>query len=562
MMSEAKELSPVEDIKLNSNNLRGKIAEGLDQNIDTYEEDEKQLLKFHGLYQQKDRDRKKDENGNDIEAPTSFMIRGRIPGGRLTSEQYLIWDELGDKFGGGAIRLTTRQSVQLHTLRIFHLRDVMKAIHEVNLSSMGACGDVVRNVTQAVNPLGKKELQLLDGVSQILSDHFKYKTNAYAEVWLGDKQLNKDEEDPIYGKTYLPRKFKIAVTLAGNNTVDIYANDMGFAATLSSDGSKIDGYFVFAGGGFGMTHNKPETFARAASLLGWIPENALIPVAEAIVTAHRDFGDRTNRKHARLKYVLADKGVEWFQSEIESRSNVKLDKDKPLPNWETPSYLGWKEREDGTLSLGFHTLAGRIKDFPGKPLKSALKEIIGTYKLPVQITADQDLILMGIQKSDQEKIERRLEELNVSWKSPSRLYDRALACPALPTCALALTESERSFPEILNGIQKVLDKLGLSDRAPVVRMTGCPNGCARPYSAEVGIVGQQAGGKYSLFFGADSEGTKVGEYVAKKVALADIPAQLEKAFVLWKNEGDSDEKFGDFVNRFPLERFRETLGSM
>lgn len=500
-MSEAKELSPVEDIKLNSNNLRGKIAEGLDQNIDTYEEDEKQLLKFHGLYQQKDRDRKKDENGNDIEAPTSFMIRGRIPGGRLTSEQYLVWDELGDKFGGGAIRLTTRQSVQLHTLRIFHLRDVMKAIHEVNLSSMGACGDVVRNVTQAVNPLGKKELQLLDGVSQILSDHFKYKTNAYAEVWLGDKQLNKDEEDPIYGKTYLPRKFKIAVTLAGNNTVDIYANDMGFAATLSSDGNRIDGYFVFAGGGFGMTHNKPETFARAASLLGWVPENALIPVAEAIVTAHRDFGDRTNRKHARLKYVLAEKGVEWFQSEVESRSNVKLDKDKPLPNWETPSYLGWNERQDGTLSLGFHTLAGRIKDFPGKPLKSALKEIIGAYKLSVQITADQDLILIGIQKSDQEKVEKRLEELNVSWKSPSRLYDRALACPALPTCALALTESERSFPEVLNGIQKVLDKLGLSDRAPVVRMTGCPNGCARPYSAEVGIVGQQAGGKYSLFLG-------------------------------------------------------------
>ncbi|RHX87883.1 NADPH-dependent assimilatory sulfite reductase hemoprotein subunit [Leptospira stimsonii] len=561
-MSETKELSPVEEIKLNSNNLRGKIAEGIDQNIDSYEEDEKQLLKFHGLYQQKDRDRKKDENGNDVEAPTTFMIRGRIPGGRLTSEQYLVWDALGDKFGGGAIRLTTRQSVQLHTLRIFHLRDVMQEINKINLSSMGACGDVVRNVTQAVNPHGKKSLQLLDGVAQLLSDHFKFKTNAYAEVWLGDKQINKDEEDPIYGKTYLPRKFKIAVTLAGNNTVDIYANDMGFAATLNSDGSKIDGYFVFAGGGFGMTHNKPETFARAASLLGWIPEGALVAVAEAIVTAHRDFGDRTNRKHARLKYVLADKGVEWFRAEVESRSKTKFDLKKALPSWETPSYLGWTEREDGTLSLGFHTLAGRIKDFPGKPLKSALKEIIGTYKLGVQITADQDLILIGVQKADQTKIEKRLEELNVSPKSPHPLFDRALACPALPTCSLALTESERTFPELLNGIQKVLEKHGLSDRAPVVRMTGCPNGCARPYSAEVGIVGQQAGGKYSLFFGADSEGTKVGEYVAKKVAFSDIPAQLEKAFILWKEEGTPGEKFGDFVNRFPLERFREALGSM
>ncbi|MDV6237660.1 NADPH-dependent assimilatory sulfite reductase hemoprotein subunit [Leptospira ellisii] len=559
-MSETKELSPVEEIKLNSNNLRGKIAEGLDQNIDSYEEEEKQLLKFHGLYQQKDRDRKKDENGNDIEAPTSFMIRGRIPGGRLTAEQYLVWDALGDKFGGGAIRLTTRQSVQLHTLRIFHLRDVMREIDRINLSSMGACGDVVRNVTQAVNPLGRKDLSLLDGVAQLLSDHFKYKTNAYAEVWLGDKQVNKDQDDPIYGKTYLPRKFKIAVTLAGNNTVDLYANDMGFAATLNSSG-QIDGYFVFAGGGFGMTHNKPETFARAASLLGWVPEARLISVAEAIVTAHRDFGDRTNRKHARLKYVLADKGVEWFRTEVEARSKTKFDADKQLPAWEIPSYLGWSEREDGTLALGFHTLAGRIKDVPGKPLKSALKEIIGGYKLDVQISADQDLILMGIKKEDRSKIERRLEELNVDSKSPFPLFDRALACPALPTCALALTESERSFPEVLNGIQKILDKLGLSDRAPVVRMTGCPNGCARPYSAEVGIVGQQAGGKYSLFFGADAAGTKVGDYVAKKVTLADIPAQLEKVFVLWKEEGNPGEKFGDYVNRFPLDKFRQAIGS-
>ncbi|TGM90454.1 NADPH-dependent assimilatory sulfite reductase hemoprotein subunit [Leptospira licerasiae] len=561
-MSEQKELSEVEHIKTASKGLRGKIGTAIETGAEGFEEDDKQLIKFHGMYQQKDRDRRKDEAGEFIENPTSFMIRGRIPGGRLTSEQYMVWDDLADKFGGGALRLTTRQSIQMHTILLKDLRPIMQAVHKVNLSTMGACGDVVRNVTQALNPWGNKELTQLDPIAQLLSDHFKYKSNAYAELWLGESQLNKeDEPDPIYGTTYLPRKFKIAVTLAGNNSVDIYTNDMGFAATLDENG-KIDGYFAFAGGGLGMTHNKAETYPRAADLLGWIPEKDLIPVAEGIVTSHRDFGDRTNRKHARLKYVLAEKGVEWFRSEVERRSGAKFDIARKLPKWETPNYLGWTERADGTLALGFHTLSGRIKDFPEKPLKTALKDIISTFKLNVQVTADQDLVLMGIKKEDKEKLESKLKEYNISPASPKPLYDRALACPALPTCGLALTESERTFPQLLESIQKVIDKLDLNDRAPIVRMTGCPNGCARPYSAEVGIVGQQAGGKYSLFFGGNPEGTKVGDYVAKKVAFAEIPVQLEKAFEVWKKEGNPNERFGDFAARYSLDKFRELLGSM
>lgn len=561
-MSEQQELSEVEHIKTASRGLRGKIGEAIESNAEGFEEDDKQLIKFHGMYQQKDRDRRKDENGDFIENPTSFMIRGRIPGGRLSSEQYLVWDELGDSFGGGALRLTTRQSIQMHTIRLVDLRPIMQAVNKVNLSTMGACGDVVRNVTQAINPTGTKELAQLDSVAQLISDHFKYKSRAYAELWLGEKQLNVEEEvDPIYGKTYLPRKFKIAVTLAGNNTVDLYSNDMGFAGTVDGSGN-IDGYFVFAGGGFGMTHNKAETYPRAADLLGWIPAKDLISVAEGIVTSHRDFGDRTNRKHARLKYVLAEKGVEWFRSEVERRSGAKFDIQRSLPKWETPNYLGWTERTDGTLSFGVHTLSGRIKNFPDRPLKTALKDVISTFKPTVQVTADQDLILMGIKKEDRQKVEDLLKKYNIDPTSPKPLYDRALACPALPTCGLALTESERSFPQLLESIQKVIDKLDLNDRAPIVRMTGCPNGCARPYSAEVGIVGQQAGGKYSLFFGGNPEGTKVGAYVAKKVAFADISVQLEKAFEIWKKEGKENERFGDFVGRHPLEKFRELLGSM
>lgn len=561
-MSEQKELSEVEHIKTASKGLRGKIGVAIETGAEGFEEDDKQLIKFHGMYQQKDRDRRKDENGDFIENPTSFMIRGRIPGGRLTAEQYLVWDKLGDDFAGGALRLTTRQSIQMHTIRLTDLRPIMQAVDKVNLSTMGACGDVVRNVTQAINPSGTKELEQLDSIAQLISDHFKYKSRAYAELWLGEKQLNVEEDvDPIYGKTYLPRKFKIAVTLAGNNTVDIYTNDMGFAGTLDTDGN-IDGYFVFAGGGLGMTHNKPETYPKAADLLGWIPVKDTIAVAEGIVTSHRDFGDRTNRKHARLKYVLAEKGVEWFRSEVERRSGAKFDIQRPLPKWETPNYLGWTERADGTLSFGIHTLSGRIKDFPDKPLKTALKDVISTFGPTVQVTADQDLILMGIKKEDRAKVEEKLKNYNIDPASPNRLYDRALACPALPTCGLALTESERTFPQLLESIQKVLDKLNLNDRAPIIRMTGCPNGCARPYSAEIGIVGQQAGGKYALFFGGNPEGTKVGDYVAKKVAFADIPVQLEKAFEVWKNEGQTGESFGEFVGRHPLDKFRELLGSM
>lgn len=541
---EEKELSKVEYIKAESRGLRGTLAEELKDGNDFFSEDNTQLLKFHGLYQQKSRERIKDEKGEDIEQPNSFMLRGRIPGGRMNAAQYMIWDDLGDRFGGGALRLTTRQSIQFHALPKTSLQTVITEINRINQSTMGACGDVVRNVTQAVNPWKRKDLAQLNSVSELLSDHFKFKSNSYIEIWMGDKQLNSDMDDPIYGKTYLPRKFKIGVTLVGINHIDLYTNDMGFAATLDSSGN-IDGFFVFAGGGMGMTHNKPETYPRAADLLGWIPKDGLIPTAEAIVTAHRDFGDRTNRKHARLKYVLQEKGVEWFRTETESRSKVKFT-EKPLPEWKSPSILGWIPAEDGTYSLGFHTLAGRLKDSPGKPLKTALKEIIKKYNLSVQISPDQDMILMDISKESKPEIEKTLSAYGIEYRSPKPLYDRALACPALPTCGLALTESERSFPGLLSELQKVLDKHSLSEKAPLLRMTGCPNGCARPYSAEIGIVGQQSGGKYAIYAGGDPEGTRVGFQIAGKILQADIPSLLEKIFIHWKSE-KPEISFGDFV---------------
>lgn len=541
------ELEKVEIIKQNSNNLRGTIKEVLESDATSFEEEDKQLLKFHGLYQQKWRDK----NLPPEKKVHSFMIRGRIPGGRLTSEQYLAWDELGDKYGGEAMRLTTRQSIQLHGLLKGSLKDIMRTLVRISLSSMGACGDVVRNVTQAVNFSGSDEIHKLDEVASLLSDHFKYKSNAYPEIWLDEEKLDDPEEESVYGISYLPRKFKIAVTLAGNNSVDIYTNDMGFAATLDDKG-EIDGYFVFAGGGLGMTHNKPATFPRKADCLGWVEAKHLIAVAEGIVTSHRDYGDRTNRKHARLKYVLADKGVDWFRAEVEKRANVKFE-NKVLPNWNTPSYLGWHESKDGSLSLGFHILAGRIKDVDGKPLKTALREIIRDYNLSVQITPDQDLILMGIKAADKEKILNRLNELNVNPDSPSPLFNRSLACPALPTCALALTESERFLPDVLKEMQTLLDKYELMYKAPVIRMTGCPNGCARPYSAEIGIVGQQNGGKYAVYIGGDKEGTRIGTRIADKKTIPEIGSMFDTIFQKWKEDGNKEEHLGDFVARVGVE---------
>ncbi|MCB1177451.1 MAG: NADPH-dependent assimilatory sulfite reductase hemoprotein subunit [Leptospiraceae bacterium] len=555
-MSEEKELTKVEGFKENSNNLRGSIAEELKNGTDSFSEANVQLLKFHGMYQQKDRDRVKDENGNFVEKSHTMMIRGRIPGGRLTKEQYLLWDELGEKFGGGALRLTTRQSIQLHYLLKENIQTVIQEVYKINQSSIGACGDVVRNVTQAINPWKKPTLAQLDEVASLLSDHFKFKSNSYIELWMDGEQINKDEEDPIYGKTFLPRKFKIGVTLVGHNTIDLYTNDLGFAATLNGEG-KIDGYFVFAGGGLGMTHNKPQTFPRAADLLGWVSKDQLIPISEAVVTTHRDFGDRTNRKHARLKYVIHDKGLDWFKGEVESRAKIKFE-NKTLPEWKTESYLGWIEAEDGTLSLGFHTLSGRIKDIPGKPLKTAIREVVKNFDLSVQLSPDQDLILIDIKKEDKTKIEELLNSQGIDYRSPHKLFDRALACPALPTCALALTESERFFPNLLSSIQSVIDKHGLTDRSPLIRMTGCPNGCARPYSAEIGIVGQQAGGKYAIFLGGDPEGTRVGFNVAVKTPISDIPSLLEKFFLDWKEKG-GNKSFGDYIHSLGPQKTKDLL---
>lgn len=536
------ELDKVEIIKKESNFLRGSIAKELNSNEDGFSEENKVLLKFHGMYQQRNRDR----SIPDEEKINTFMIRGRIAGGRLNHAQYLVWNDLAEKFGSGTFRLTTRQTIQLHHVTKPNLKSVLQAIDKIDQTTMATCGDVVRNVTQSPNPLKQKELDQLDEIASQISNHFKYYTNAYTEIWLDGEQINSREEEPIYSEVYLPRKFKIAVTLVGNNTVDIYTNDLGFAGTLDANG-QIDGYFVFVGGGMGMSHNKPNTFPRLADEIGWIEKKDAIKITEEIVKIHRDYGDRTNRKHARLKYVLHDKGIDWFKIELETRSKIKLIQ-KKLPQWNTPDYLGWNVATDGSLSLGIHTLSGRISDFEDKKLKTAIKEVVGQFKLNVMLTADQDMILLGVPIVDKEKIIAIFNKYNVQPEPIHSIYKRAISCVALPTCGLALTEAERIFPSLLEEIHKLLDKLAITKNAPVLRVTGCPNGCARPYAAEIALVGQVSGGKYALYIGGNAEGTRLATQFAQKLSIDEVLSHLESLFVEWKANG-LQENFGDFVSK-------------
>lgn len=542
--------SPAEALKRDSRFLRGTLEAELASAEPGFSSGAQQLLKPHGFYQQKDRDRKGDPAN-----PPVLMARGRIPGGRLSAAQYLAWDRVADRFGDGTLRITTRQSLELHNILKGDAKPAIRALHAALQSTRGACGDVVRNVTQAPNPWGRADLAQLDAVAESLSVHFESRANAYAEIWLdGDRVDPEAESEPLLGKTYLPRKFKIAVTAAGENLVDLYTNDLAFAATFGAEGA-LDGFFVFAGGGLGMTHNDPTTFPRLADLLGWIAADQLLPVAGAIVGIQRDHGNRADRKRARLKYLLAAKGLPWLRGEAQSRWGGVFE-DRELPPWRTSSVLGWIPRADGTWALGFHVEAGRVADRPGLPLKSALRDIVEDFGLEVQLTPDQDLILLGILDEDRADIEDILEARGVDPLSPSKVRDRALACPALPFCGLALTEAERVLPEVLDALEAALEGHGLARRGLVFRMTGCANGCARPYSAELALAGQSPG-RYALYAGGSEEGDRLAFEVAQKIAIADLPRVFARLAAAWRAGGDA--AFGDFAARVGADGLRAAL---
>ncbi len=537
---------PLEALKRESRCFRGALAEELQLPETGFSKDSEQLLKPHGLYQQRDRDLRGQN------PPHTFLLRGRIPGGRLTASAYLAWDALADRYGDGTLRLTTRQSIELHGVLKGDLKATIAGLARALQTTQGACGDVVRNVTQAPNPWGRADLAALDGVAQALSDHFKARSNAYAELWLDGEKVDLGREtEPFYGEVYLPRKFKIGVTAVGENLIDLYTNDLAFAATF--EGANLTGYHVFAGGGMGMTHGKPETYPRLADHLGWVPAEALMPVAEAVVGSHRDLGHRGDRKQARLKYVVARLGSEAYRAEVERRAGLAFEL-RPLPDWQTTPVLGWLPRVDGTWAYGLHAPAGRCQG----ALKAALRVAVATYGLSVQISPDQDLILLGIASEDREAVQSMLSEAGAQEADP--LSRRALACVALPLCSLAITEAERVLPEVLANLRQALERHGRLDRAPVFRITGCANGCARPYAAELALVGQGAG-VYVLYAGGSPEGTRLAQPVSAKVRLGDLPELFEGLVAAWASAALPDECFGDWADRLGPAELQARLSS-
>jgi sulfite reductase beta subunit-like hemoprotein len=537
--------SPVEALKAGSRHLRGDLAEELASPDPSFSKDGQVLVKFHGFYQQKDRFEK--------EKPPALMLRGRIPGGRLSAAQYLAWDGLADRYGDGTLRLTSRQSIELHGVLKGDLKVTLQGLHAVLQTTKGACGDVVRTVTQAPNPWLRPDLAQLDAVVDRLAAHFQAVSNAYAEIWLDGERVDPEQEqERLLGRTYLPRKFKFSVTVAGENLVDLYTNDVGLAATFGADGI-LDGFFVVAGGGMGMTHGDDTTFPRVADLLGWIPQSALIPVAEALVGVHRDEGNREDRKHARLKYVIARKGLPWFKAEVEARADIAFEA-RELPPWRTSPVLGWLERTDGTLALGLSIRSGRIAG----PLKDALRDVVSTFQPSLQLSPDQDLILLGLNPEDQNAVATLFTRHGQPLEAIDSLASRAMACVALPLCGMALTEGERALPDFLTTIRAALDRQGLASRSLVFRVTGCANGCARPYTAELALVGQTAK-SYALYVGGDPEGTRLAFPVLHKLAPEDFPVALDRLFLAWAVERAPEEAFGEFTARLGAASLRELL---
>ncbi|GIX42308.1 MAG: sulfite reductase subunit beta [Leptospiraceae bacterium] len=526
-------------IKAFSNFLRGTIKEELNDDVPYFNENNVQIIKFHGMYQQDDRD-KRIRTKEGLQKFHQLMVRCKIPAGNLTREQYIAMDNLATQYGNKTLRITTRQSFQFHGVLKKDVKNVIQEINRVYLTTIGACGDIVRGVTGPVNIKKDPLIYKVHEVVKQIAEHFYPKTHAYAEIWLDEKPVSPNtESEPIYGSQYLPRKFKIGITKAGLNSNYFFTNDLGIAVDFH--GNDIAGYYFYAGGGMGNTHRDDSTFPAISQYLGWISRDDLIPVAEAVIKVQRDYGNRKDRRHARLKYLIAERGINWFREKVEEYSGIKFFI-KDEPEWQDLEYLGWHKAYDGTWSLGVHILSGRIE---GK-IKAILRKIAEDYNVSFQTTPEQDIIIFNITDEIKPEIERLFSIYNYEYLPKQKVYHKAIACPALPTCGLAITESERILPYVLGIISQKLKKYNLEDKAPIFRMTGCPNGCANPYVAEIALVGRSKD-VYALYLGGSRTGDRVAKEITDTITIPEFEEFLDKLFFYWAKLG-KNQYLGDFVN--------------
>ncbi|MEH2197871.1 sulfite reductase, ferredoxin dependent [Nostoc sp.] len=567
--------SKVEGIKENSNFLREPVATEILEDTTHFTENAVQLLKFHGSYQQDNRDNRTKGQEKDYQ----FMLRTKNPGGLVPPQLYLALDKIADEYGNHTLRATTRQGFQLHGILKKNLKASIATIVNNLGSTLGACGDINRNVMAPPAPFkNRPEYQYAWEYAQNIADLLSAQTGAYYEIWLdGEKAISAEEdpevkaarqrngngtivhdnEEPIYGTHYMPRKFKICVTVPGDNSVDLYSQDLTLVV-ITNKKKQLEGFNIFAGGGLGRTHGKEETFARLADPIGYVTKDDVYNVVKAIVATQRDYGDRTDRRHARLKYLINDWGVDKFRTQVEEYFGKPIEASKPLPEFKFHDFLGWNEQGDGKLFLGISIDNGRIKDEGSFQLKTALREIVEQFNLPIRLTSNHNVIFYDIEPDSKEAIQDILSRYGVG-DDPSKiepLVRYAMACPALPTCGLAITESERAIPGILEQIRALLDKLGLQKEHFVVRMTGCPNGCARPYLAELAFVGS-APESYQLWLGGSPNQTRLAQPYTEKLHHNDLESFLEPIFVYFKKSRKSKESFGDFCDRVGFDAIRE-----
>ncbi|WP_239733242.1 assimilatory sulfite reductase (NADPH) hemoprotein subunit [Mammaliicoccus sp. J-M41] len=542
-------LDEMEHIKNRSNYLRGTIKEGLaDEITGAIAEDDTKLLKFHGSYMQDDRDIRDERRKQKLEPAYSFMIRVRVPGGTATADQWIAMDDISTEYANNTIKLTTRQAFQFHGILKRNLKSSMQSINHAVMDSLAACGDVNRNVMCNPNPYQSGVHKEVDTLATKISDHLSPQTGAYHEIWLDDEKIvdTKEEVEPMYGKTYLPRKFKIGIAVPPSNDIDVYSQDIGLIAVIEDD--QLVGFNVTVGGGMGMTHGDTKTYPQVGHLLGYFPKEEAVDVCEKILTIQRDYGNRENRKNARFKYTVDRVGVDFIREELNKRLGWEIEEAKPFEFKHNGDRYGWTEGS-GKWHFTLFIQNGRVKDTSDYKLKTALREIAEIHTGDFRLTPNQNLIIANVAKSKKQQIQKIIDQYGITdGEHYTGLRRNSMACVAFPTCGLAMAESERYLPTLINKIEGLLDEAGLNEEEITIRMTGCPNGCARPALAEIAFIGK-APGKYNMYLGGGFTGNRLNKLFKENIGEDEILESLKPILIQYGKEKNDGEHFGDFVIR-------------
>lgn len=542
-------LGPDEALKLHSDYLRGTIDTGLlDRISGGVKFEDNKLMKFHGIYQQDDRDIRDERRRQKLEPAFTFMVRLRLPGGVCTPAQWLKIDELARSHGGDMVRLTTRQTFQFHWVIKEDIKPTIQGLHDVLVDTIAACGDDARTVMCTADPADSDVHAEVAALSKQVSDHVIPRTRAYSEIWYGaEKVASTENEEPFYGKTYLPRKFKIGFAVPPSNDIDIYTQDLGFIVIAGENG--VEGFNVVIGGGMGRTDNEADTYPRLGDVIGFIPKDLLIPATDAVLGVQRDYGNRKERNRARFKYTIDDKGLDFIVGEIENRMGRKFEPARPYGFDGNGDLLGWRKTDGGFWNLTLFIENGRIRNIGEYRLMDGLRAVAQAHKGKFRLTPNHNVVIAEISDDQRPRVEQILAEYGIPEDGPASLFRRnAMACVALPTCPLAMAEAERYLPNLVEKIDPLLAKHGLSDTPITVRMTGCPNGCARPYVAEIAFTGR-APGKYNLYLGAGFHGERLNSLYRENIGETAILETLDGLFARYAAERSDGEHFGDYLTR-------------